>query len=169
MTALTLVNQLCGEQCWIAAGFVRNLVWDALHDYTEPTSLNDIDVVYFDDEQCDPKQDLSLEALLKVAMPALNWQVRNQARMHERNKDRPYTSVVDAMRFWPEKETAVAVRLTNDGELEWISSWGFDSLFRGDVTYNPARPAAVFLSRVENKQWLTRWPKLRLQGEIALA
>ncbi|MBF4328231.1 nitrate reductase, partial [Vibrio anguillarum] len=46
--ALYHVSQLGLPQCYIAAGFVRNLVWDSLHDFNEPTPLNDVDVIYFE-------------------------------------------------------------------------------------------------------------------------
>lgn len=41
--ALDAANQLKLPQCYIAAGFVRNLVWDHLHQKSCPTPLNDID------------------------------------------------------------------------------------------------------------------------------
>ena len=45
---LAAVRDLALPDGWIAAGFVRNRIWDHLHGYAEPTPLNDIDVVYFD-------------------------------------------------------------------------------------------------------------------------
>lgn len=36
---------------------------------------------------------------------ALGLPVKNQARMHLRNGDRPYQSATDAMRYWPETAT----------------------------------------------------------------
>ncbi|CAH7108283.1 hypothetical protein VCHA54P496_10681 [Vibrio chagasii] len=45
---LECVAQLDLPQCYVAAGFVRNLVWDHLHGFDNPTPLNDIDVIYFD-------------------------------------------------------------------------------------------------------------------------
>lgn len=39
---------------WLAAGFVRNLVWDRLHGYPEPTPLADLDVIHFGRSTADP-------------------------------------------------------------------------------------------------------------------
>lgn len=36
--------------------------------------------------------------------------LRNQEQMHIRNGDQPYSSALDAMRYWPETATAVATR-----------------------------------------------------------
>lgn len=148
-----------------AAGFVRNLVWDHLHQFAQSTPLNDVDVIYFDADESDVSQYLAHEAKLKQLMPQLNWQVRNQARMHLRNNDAPYLSSLDAMRHWPEKETAVAIRQIAKSEYECIAAFGFESLFALQVTYNPLRPREVFDERVESKKWLVKWPLLNLNAE----
>ena len=95
-------------------------------------------------------------------MPDANWQVRNQAMMHERNGDRAYTDLIDAMSFWPEKETAVAIRQLASGEYQCLSSFGFDSLFALKVTHNPKRSQALFHQRVKSKRWMENWPRLRV-------
>tara|TARA_R110002167_G_scaffold302670_1_gene506967 strand:- start:258 stop:437 length:180 start_codon:yes stop_codon:yes gene_type:complete len=43
--ALKNVASLSLPQCYIAAGFIRNLVWDSLHGKQIPTPLNDVDVI----------------------------------------------------------------------------------------------------------------------------
>ncbi|MEF1187336.1 nucleotidyltransferase family protein, partial [Vibrio sinaloensis] len=43
MAILRLVSTFNLPQGCVAAGFVRNLVWDTLHHHTNSTSLNDID------------------------------------------------------------------------------------------------------------------------------
>ncbi|EKG46506.1 hypothetical protein VCHC50A1_3287, partial [Vibrio cholerae HC-50A1] len=110
LEALECVYQLELPQCYIAAGFVRNLVWDSLHHNVKLTALNDIDVIFFDADRLDSDYEKSLELKLSEQMPQLNWQVKNQAKMHLQNGDNAYQSILDAMSYWPEKETAVAVR-----------------------------------------------------------
>lgn len=160
LDALDCVFQLNLPDCYLAAGFVRNLVWDHLHQKTTPTPLNDMDVIYFDDNEVDEQAYLKYEAELKQQMPWVNWQVRNQAKMNQRNGDRAYLNSLDAMGFWPEKETAVAIRQIEAGSYECISAFGFDSLFNFEVTHNPLRELNVFEDRVKSKNWLQQWPKL---------
>jgi len=160
--ALKSARQLGLPQCYLAAGFVRNLVWDHLHDKAVSTPLNDIDVIYFDSNEVDPNRHLAYEAILTQQMPELNWQVRNQAKMHQRNGDQPYSSVLDAMSYWPEKETAVGIRILTNGQYECISAFGFASLFQLQITYNSKRDRSVFNQRLKAKQWLQQWPKLML-------
>lgn len=160
--ALHCVKRLELPQCYIAAGFLRNLVWDALHNKTKPTLLNDIDVVYFDDNEVDPNACFKYEAWLNTQMPQFNWQVRNQALMHHRNNDQPYKSTLDAMSYWPEKETAVGVRVTANSDYECVSAFGFESLFNGHISYNRKRPRSLFDQRVYAKNWLVLWPSLKV-------
>ena len=162
LQALESVRQLDLPQCYIAAGFLRNLVWDHLHHYPEATKLNDVDVIYFDNNESDPNYYLQAEHYLQEKMPALNWQVRNQAYMHQRNGDKPYTSSLDAMGFWPEKETAIAIRLTAMDTLDCIAAFGFGSLFKLELTPNPKRSYLLFEQRVKCKNWLIQWPKLSI-------
>lgn len=160
ITALDCVNSLRLPQCYIAAGFVRNLVWDSLHNKQIPTALNDVDVIYYDANESNENAYLKYESQLSSLMPDLNWQVRNQAKMHLRNGDDPYLNLIDAMSYWPEKETAVAIRKLDNHDYECVSAFGFDTLFDLKVSHNPRRTKAVFEDRLTSKQWLDRWPKL---------
>ncbi|PIB10692.1 nucleotidyltransferase family protein [Vibrio rotiferianus] len=160
--ALQCVCSLDLPDCYIAAGFVRNLVWDHLHQKQNSTQLNDLDVVYFAPNEFDDQANLEYETQLNALMPELNWQVRNQANMHLRNGDEPYQSTLDAMSYWPEKETAVAARLNEKNQIECISAFGFESLFESQITYNPKRTLTLFQSRVESKNWLNTWPQLQV-------
>ncbi len=160
--ALACVRELNLPDCWVGAGFVRNMVWDNLHGFKTPTPLNDVDVVYFDPDSICGEKDY--ESLLHTMMPELNWQVKNQAFMHTRNNDRPYTDTLDAISFWVEKETCVAVRLTDSGCYEFAACYGFDSLFNGLLTPNSRRPLDLFNQRVASKGWLAVWPELRISG-----
>ena len=126
--ALDCVSKLDLPECYVAAGFVRNLVWDSLHDFEMSTPLNDVDVIYFDPNESDPNSYLKYEGTLKLALPELNWQVRNQATMHVRNGDLPYASSLDAMSYWPEQETAVGIRQTAPSQYECIAAFGFETL-----------------------------------------
>lgn len=163
MRALDIASQLELPDWCLAAGFVRNLVWDRLHGFNTPTAMNDIDLIYFDARQTDPQRDREIEAILRSRHPDLPWSVRNQARMHERNGDAPYCSSLDAMRYWVEVETAVGVRLLAGGGMEILAPFGLDSLFAKNITLNPKRhKAADFADRLSKKNWLQIWPELQV-------
>ena len=165
MALLHMVAQLNLPDWYIAAGFVRNMVWDDLHGYP-PTALNDVDVIYFDAQQS--TTDSELEGQLSTFAPHMHWQVRNQATMHTRNQDPPYLNSLDAMRYWPELETAVGVKLTPEGDLELAAPFGIQTLLAGIITHNPRRQRDVFDQRVASKGWLSHWPRLRLATSDSL-
>lgn len=149
----------------LAAGFVRNLVWDQLHGYLQPTPLNDVDFIYFCQADCSEQRDRTLEQQL-LAQTGLPWSVKNQARMHLRNQDRPYHSTADAMSYWVEIETAVGARLADDGALQMIAPFGLQALFDLTITLNPKKHKVQdFQQRIVEKNWLQLWPKLTVKYE----
>jgi len=165
MEALQAARSLNLPDWCLAAGFVRNLAWDKLHRYSVHTPLNDIDLIYFKPENTDVSVDLACEVKLSQEL-AQNWSVKNQARMHLRNNDEPYHSSEDAMRYWPEIETAVGVSMEQSGELRIVAPFGIDALFNRTITINPIRPKPdLFKHRIETKQWLCRWPQLRIYSK----
>ena len=161
---LGMVAGLGLPDCWIAAGFVRNAVWDDMHGRPAAPPKGDIDVIWFDRERCDPATDRALELALRSIDGAIDWSVKNQARMHRRNGDAPYRSATDAMRYWPETATAVAARRIGGDRCEIASPLGLDDLLAGIVRPGPAFETAkrpVFEERLRKKNWLAEWPKLR--------
>lgn len=161
MDMLRAVKRLNLPQGMVAAGFVRNLVWDRLHGTTTP--LNDVDVIFYTPEQSAATRERDAQQLLQQQFPDLAWDVKNQARMHLKHADRPYQSCSDAMTFWPEKETAVAAYLDRNERVALVAPFGLDSLMAGLITANPARDIAVFAHRINSKCWLQRWPQLQVR------
>ena len=162
LACLTAVRDLHLADCWIGAGFVRNKVWDVLHGHAVPTPLNDVDVLYFD--QCSAaKAEAEFEARLTSAVPGMNWQVRNQARMHVRNSHPPYEDTAHAISSFVETATAVAARLNKRGRVEILSPLGLDDLVHLKLRPAPAykNRVAVFEGRVKSKRWLHIWPRLK--------
>ncbi|AQU82742.1 MULTISPECIES: nucleotidyltransferase family protein [unclassified Halomonas] len=160
MEALTAASEQKLPGWCLAAGFVRNLAWDKLHGFTSSTPLNDIDLIYFDQQDISNSRDREIERELR-AVSKLPWSVKNQARMHERNMDGPYTSTEDAMSFWVEVETAVGAALDDDGDVLIVAPFGIKPLFDYTITLNPKRPKRTdFEARICSKRWLQTWPRL---------
>ncbi|WP_067732806.1 nucleotidyltransferase family protein [Novosphingobium naphthalenivorans] len=163
MEAMTAVHALALPDGWIGAGFVRDAVWDHIHGRAPSPLSGDIDVIWFDPERMDSSFDRTLEARLHAQMPALDWSVKNQARMHLRNGDAPYRDCADAMTHWPETATAIAAHLTAAGRVEINAPLGLEDLYRGRLRPTPhfagtRRP--IFEQRVCAKRWRERYPGL---------
>ena len=164
MAMLAALATLELPDAWIAAGAIRNAVWDSLHGFSRSTPLNDVDVIWFGAGLPDPSFDILLERRLRALLPGVPWQVKNQARMHLRNGDAPYRDSVDAMRYWTETATAVAAGLNIDGGLEIAAPLGLDDLVGLAVRPVPRSRGDIATSeeRIVSKRWLDLWPRLGL-------
>lgn len=163
MQVLQTVAGLGLPDCWVAAGFVRSLVWDHLHHRECSPLPEDIDVIWYDPARADRELDSALEEQLSRLHGGLNWSVKNQARMHFRNADAPYDSAVDAMRFWPETATAVGARLGPFGEIEIAAPLGLEDLF--SLIVRPTdrfktEKHGLFVDRIRSRAWGEVWPEL---------
>ena len=145
----------------IAAGFVRNAIWD--HVYGVKTDLNDIDVIYFCKTDSSEEYDVELQQRLSGLEPNLPWSVKNQARMHIKNNDAPYLNTKDAMSYWPEKQTSIGVKLDKQGDLVLQHCFRLALQFNGKVDHNPVRTKQIFRERVAQKLWQKAWPKLAIE------
>lgn len=153
---------------WIGAGFLRNLVWDGLHGFPDPTPLADVDVVFFE-PGAGPDREAEIEAALRHRRPQVPWSAKNQARMHLRHNDAPYGDVEDALRHWLETPTAVAARLTADGKLEILAPCGLADLFALTVRPTPHARARrdrleAYRLRMAEKAWPATWPGVRVEA-----
>jgi len=159
---LAAVRELGLPDCWIGAGFVRNKAWDVLHGRDAFTPLNDVDVVYFDPETANRQEEVRQERKLAEIIPGVPWSVRNQARMHIRNGDLPYTDTKDAMSRWIQTATAVGASLDQDGQIRILAPHGLDDLVNLILRPTPSHVHRrdMFESLIAEKRWLEIWPKL---------
>jgi len=167
MGCLEAVAGLALADGCIGAGFLRNLVWDRLHGFAVPTPLADVDVVFFE-PGAGPERECGIEAALRARLPGVPWSARNQARMHQRNGDRPYRDTADALAHWLETPTAVAARLdAASGAVEILAPFGLADLFALAVRPTPharSRPdrLAAYRARMAEKDWPATWPGIRV-------
>ena len=158
MRLLTAAERLNLPNWCLSAGFVLNLVWDRLHGLN--STLNDIDLIYFDAANCSKAFERECEQQLTTAIKA-NWSVKNQARMHLKHGHAPYQSVAHAMSYWPELETAIAVTRCRQ-RLQLIDNYALRSLMSLHLTPNPQAQFALFQQRVQAKGWLLKYQYLSL-------
>jgi hypothetical protein len=164
--ALAALEALDLPDSWIAAGLPRSAVWDALTGRAEPTPLADVDVIFFDPKDLTPRREREAEAALRARAPGFDWSARNQARMHLRNANPPYRDCAEALTYWLETPTALAVA-RRGGALELLAPFGLEDLLHLRVRPTPrARASAKRLSqyhkRVLGRGWQQRWPELSI-------
>lgn len=163
---LKLIRQLNLPQSYIAAGYIRNYVWDRLHGYGNRGTYNDIDVIYYDPQDVSEERDRLLEDELKRSTSNDKWSVKNQARMHIRNGESPYISTMDAVKRWPETATAVGAMLDETDQLMICAPHGLEDLFKMVVRRSPFfADQAYYLERVGKKEWDRLWPLLTIMKD----
>ncbi|MFV1968971.1 MAG: nucleotidyltransferase family protein, partial [Pirellulaceae bacterium] len=167
--ALHLVREAGPPGAFIAAGAIRELVWNTLTGKSTAAPSADVDVIYFDSTEasdCPAKY----ESRLSTADPSKDWEVTNQAFVHRwlprgsEPEASPFECLLDGVRSWPEVATAVAVRIRPNDKLEVLAPFGLGDLFNLVVRPNGqcANPYA-YRERVLDKDWARRWPELKIE------
>ena len=172
MHALRAVRSVAPPEACIGSGAVRNAVWDALHAYSAPSFLADVDVAYFDPDDLSEATEERYEKRLKKLRPDLTWDVKNQAAVHLwfhkvfGHEVEPLRSMRDAVATWPETALAVAVGLRADGAITIAAPLGLDDLFSMVVRRNPRRVSVeTYQRRIAEKMYSKRWPRVRIVHE----
>jgi hypothetical protein len=167
MAALAAVRDLRLASWCIGAGAVRNLVWDALHGYSTPSQLPDVDVAYFDASDLAPETEAGLQRRLHAAIPGVPWEVTNQAAVHLwfeahfGHAVAPLASLREGIATWPEYATCVGICLNPDGSMKVIAPHGLHDLFDCVVRRNPTRVSMeTYRARVAQKSYALRWPRV---------
>lgn len=163
LEALETIRSLALPDWYLAAGAIRNTVWDALHGSISLQPRSDLDVIYFD--PADARN--QAEDMLRAAFPEYVWEVTNQATVHRWQSEDTgceipaYVSIAASMASWPETATAVGVRLTDGGAMDFVAPYGLVDLF--GLTLRPSPAASdprAYASRLRQKAWRVRWPRL---------
>ena len=160
MTVLAIIRDLNLADAWLAAGAVRNFIWNRLSGRSGFDAWTDLDLVY--------EETLQIEQELKKTYPQYAWEVKNQVYMHQHSPGTvPYRSACDAVSKYPEQCTALAVRLRKDGQLELFLPYGTRDIEDFIVQPTPhflASPErlAVYRERMRKKDWKRKWPALQI-------
>jgi hypothetical protein len=167
MQALQAARDADPPDWLLAAGAIRDAVWDDLHG-RPPTTPRDLDLGFFDPDDLTPERDAEVEAALGERAPHLPWDAKNQAAVHRWYPDRfgievePFGSTAEAVATFPETATCVGVRLLAGDDMLIVAPYGLDDLFACVCRHNPTRvPRAFYERRVAEKGWGERWPRLR--------
>lgn len=164
MDLLRAVRAMHLPKWCIAAGVIRNKVWDHLHGYSERTLPADIDVLFYDRDKIDGTYESEIESRLTAVVPNVRWEAVNQATVHSYAKDAPYESIEQAMLRWADPVTAVGANLNHEEQIVIVAPFGLHDLFGLVVRPNLVAPgaAAVYRKRMTTKRWIERWPKLTI-------
>lgn len=165
---LEIIRNLQLEDSWLAAGSVRNFIWNILAGKPGFDAETDVDVIFFD-QTVSYEETLQMEMELRKAFPAYSWELKNQVYMHIHSPNtQPYTSSKDAMSKYPECCTAIGLRLLEDDQLELFAPYGLADIRAFQVRPTPhfladAERKKLYMERIRKKNWQTKWPQLSFE------
>lgn len=154
-----------GLKSWaIAAGAVRSSVWDHLHGFKEKVPPSDIDFIFYDSVNVDPRYEAMVEEILCELVPNVKWEAVNQATIHRYNSEEPYPSLEYAISRWAETATAVGVYLNSNGKLRYHAPHGIDDLM--NMVFRPhlvtPKSKEVYIHRIATKDFQSKWPRIKI-------
>ena len=165
MTILTIIRDLDLKDSWLAAGSVRNFIWNLLSDKSPFDRETDVDVIFFDPD-VSYEETVSLENKLREDFPQYQWELKNQVYMHLHSPHTaPYISSCDAMVKYPERCTAVGLRLHADATLELFVPYGLEDILKFQVHPTPhfldnEDRMKLYQERLSKKNWQEKWKNL---------
>ncbi len=172
MELLQATRELDLPDWYIAAGAIRNTVWNVRHGFPAQNNQQDVDVVYFDSTDINGEKTESYQEALKSRVQNVRWEVVNQASAHlmdcVKEFDRqPAKSSCEAMAYWSETPTGVGVRLERDDSFTIAAPHGLDDLMNLIVrpVPKPYQFLPLYEARVREKRWQIIWPKLTILHE----
>ena len=171
MAILTIIRDLGLQDSWLAAGSVRNFIWNLLSGKSPFDSETDVDVIFFD-PAISYEDTLGIERKLKENFPQYQWELKNQVYMHLHSPHTaPYTSSRDAMNKYPERCTAVGLRLNEDSTLELFTPYGLEDILTFQVSPTPhfldnEDRMKLYQERLSKKNWQEKWKNLTFSKNL---
>lgn len=169
LTDLLIQLHAIDPHAYLSAGVIRNWVWATLHGQVYCFERTEIDVIFHAQEEQHNTQSHKIRNALIQHYPHHIWDVTNQAWVHQWYRTEkgetilPLESIHQALSYWPETATAIALRLNENHQLDIIAPFGLYDLFELKLRWNDRLVSrGVFIKRIQSKQFLERWPNLVL-------
>ena len=167
MTVLAIIRDLNLADAWLAAGAVRNFIWNQLSGKPGFDATTDLDLV-FEDPTISYEETQQIEQELKKTYPQYALGSENQVYMHQHSPGTaPYHSACDAVSKYPEQCTALAVRLRKEGQLELFLLMGQriskTSSFSRLRIFSQPRAFNGLYRADEKENWQSKWPPLEVR------
>ena len=169
MAILAIIRDLELKDSWLAAGSIRNFIWNLLSDKPAFDRETDVDVIFFDPE-VSYEETLAIENKLREDFPQYQWELKNQVYMHQHSPHtEPYVNSCDAMSKYPERCTAIGLRLYADATLELFAPYGLEDILNFKVSPTPHflendDRMKLYQKRLSKKNWQVKWKNLTFKN-----
>ncbi|MGG7578932.1 nucleotidyltransferase family protein [Rhizobium sp. Nf11,1] len=152
----------------LVAGAIAQTVWNHAFDFVHDHGIDDIDLVYFDDNDLSESAEADHSARIRSLFSDLPvWiDVKNQARVHLWYGQKfghvimPYTSTDNAITTFPTTAAAVGIRPV-DKRLDLYAPYGLSDLLAPLVRANKKQIGREIYER-KIARWRKLWPDLQI-------
>lgn len=163
------IRQYSKADLYLGAGLVYQTVWNHMSEFPLEYGIDDIDIIYFDDQNLTENQEDDIRSDLQVMLGSkLKIDVKNQARVHLWYKDKfgyeikPYLSVFDAVNSWPITAGSVIVCPDPDtGQPDIYTPYGLTDMLSMTVRANKSQITREIYAQ-KSQKWARKWPDLRV-------
>ena len=158
------IRELKLNDWYVAAGSIRNTIWNVLHGFSSNKNLKDIDIVYFDKSNLSKEKEQEIELILKLKNPKFIFFFINQARKHSIHPGLKINSSCESIDYWSETPTCIGVRLEENNKLTICAPHGLHDLMNLIVQPipKPYQDLELYKKRIEQKKWKNIWPRLKI-------
>jgi uncharacterized protein len=159
------VPELDLPNCYVAGACIAQTLWSLSHGYEAHFGIKDIDLVYFDpdlSEQKEQQQQMRIQTMFSHF--PMEVDVINEARVHLWYESvfgydiQPYTSVEEAISTFPITAGIVGIR-GNANSYDIYAPLGFADLFNLVIRANK-RQITREIYEAKLVRWQPLWPKL---------
>ncbi len=163
-----VINEIQGLEitnCYIGGGSIAQTVWNYQYGYTIDYGIEDIDIVYFDNNDLSEEAENIVLSNVKKHFSNINYKfdVKNEARVHLWYRHKfgveitPYTSTEHAISTWPSTSTSIGVR-GDAGILSIFAPYGLSDMYMGIIRPNKSLISKEIYEQ-KSKKWHQKWPE----------
>lgn len=164
---LVRLSKIDLKNYYVAGGCINQTVFNYYHGYPLMNGIEDIDIVYFDDDvSYEAEDDIIKEINNLVSDLNVKCDVKNEARVHLWYGKKygkfmePYASLEDAIDSWGTSVTCLGVRIEGNN-LNVYAPYGLNDLF--SMTIRPIKKQYTKEQYIiKTNKWKKKWPKLNV-------
>lgn len=166
MDAVNILNKYRLPEATIAAGAVRNLVWDQKSGQPSSFLRDNIDIYYRDPSES-YEQSITTQAEISQNNSLYLWNLHNIALSSRHDDLIPQAkSINEAIAGFPEKCSAIGIQIDGNN-LTVIAPFGLVELFELEVNPSPSFEKGMpkheqYLQHIRFKHWQDRYPDLKI-------
>jgi len=147
---------------WLSAGVIRKLAWNNIYKKDHDIFFTPLNLIYFDKSDI---TDQRVKCFKKIDFGQKKFEIKNMAFEWKKRGNEPCQTLEDALKYWPDTATSVAIRLNNKKNIDVLAPFGLKDLFQGVIRPTPyfkENKIEEYRFRIHEKKWWENWPRVKI-------